>query len=97
MPEIHVGHDTNRFFLLHFLQVASEEIKELPEFMHTCTMTYMPQVGYLLCIQSWDRDVTMDVETDFIQRLPDSEFVFSADGLPYLKTRRFGFCSIISS
>ena len=72
----------------NFVQVALEEINDLPEFMHACTMTYVPQVGYMLVVDPWDENETVTEETEAIQGLPDMDFLFCAGGVPHFKTRR---------
>ena len=69
-------------------KVALEEINDLPEFMHACTMTYVPQVGYMLVVDPWDENETVTEETEAIQGLPDMDFLFCAGGVPHFKTRR---------
>ena len=69
-------------------QVALEEINDLPEFMHACTMSYVPQVGYMLVVDPWDGNETITEETEAIQGLPDLDFLFCVGGVPHFKTRR---------
>ena len=73
---------------LQFFQVAIEEINDLPEFMHACTMSYVPQVGYMLVVDPWDGNETITEETEAIQGLPDLDFLFCVGGVPHFKTRR---------
>ena len=56
--------------------------------MHACTMTYVPQIGYMLVVDPWDENETITEETEAIQGLPDMDFLFCAGGVPHFKTRR---------
>ena len=71
-------------------QVALEEINDLPEFMHACTMSYVPQVGYMLVVDPWDGNETITEETEAIQGLPDLDFLFCVGSeLPSLNIPRY--------
>jgi hypothetical protein len=54
--------------------VARMELEDLPEFIQTCSMVFMPEVGYLLAVPAWRPNLT---ETDLI--LPNTELKVSTE------------------
>ena len=68
--------------LLH--ELATEEVENLPECMRSCTMLYVPQIGYMLAIQPWLNMPTNAEDFHF----PDLKFMFIANNVPHFKSQR---------
>jgi hypothetical protein len=66
------------------LRVASEEIKEVPDFMTECTMVYVPHVGYILAVVPWWKP---DEPTPDLENFEGLKFVFCSEGTPHFKTK----------
>ena len=49
--------------------IAAKELEDLPEIIETCSMVYMPEIGYLLAIPAWRTNLS---EEDMA--LPNCEF-----------------------
>lgn len=52
-------------------QVAEQELQQLPEFIESCSMVYIPEVGYLLGLPHWDANLT----DDQLKSLPNLQFM----------------------
>ena len=59
-------------------------MENLPECMRSCTMLYVPQIGYMLAIQPWLNMPTSAEEFNF----PDLKFMFIANNVPHFKSQR---------
>lgn len=51
-------------------QVAEEELRDLPHYIESCSMVYIPESGYLLAVPHWDTDLS---EEDF-RALPNLQY-----------------------
>ncbi len=69
--------------LLH--QLAIEEVELLPDCMTGCTMTYLPQLGYLLAIDPWPG---IDIEDKTTLEFPDMRFMFFSRGQVHYKSKK---------
>lgn len=52
-------------------QVAEQELQQLPEFIESCSMVYIPEVGYLLGLPHWD----VNLSDEQLKSLPNLQFM----------------------
>ena len=64
--------------------LAQEEVDELPDCMKSCTMIYVPQLGYMLAVDPWPQMPQDKSELNF----PDLKFMFFANNVPHFKSQR---------
>lgn len=67
------------------MEIAQTEIHQLPDCIRTCSMVYMPQVGYLLAVDPWS---TFDEEDKASMELPDLKFMFVSNGQVHYKSAK---------
>lgn len=41
-------------------QVAQKEIENLPSYIESCRIIYVPEIGYLLTVKQWQDNLTQD-------------------------------------
>ncbi len=52
--------------------------------MTECTMSYVPQIGYILVVQPWTEE---EITEEALEAIEELEFLFSVEGVPHFKTR----------
>ncbi len=66
-------------------ELAKNEIEKLPNCMESCTMVYVPQIGYMLAVEPWEG---MPSEEDVAKlEFPDLQFMFCTNGVPHFKSK----------
>ena len=65
------------------LKVANEEVKDLPPPMEECTVSYMPQIGYILGVSKWKNNL---LEAEMI--VQGLQFIFHTAEFIYYKSPR---------
>ncbi|XP_064072060.1 mutS protein homolog 5-like [Vanessa tameamea] len=63
-------------------ETAKVELERLPTFIEECTMLYMPHLGYLLGVKSWDDKLTMEEK-----ELPNMKFMFQNNDYIHYKSK----------
>lgn len=67
------------------LEIAQSEIHQLPDCIRTCSMIYMPQVGYMLSVDPWS---TFDESDKSSMEFPDLKFMFVSNGKVHYKSHK---------
>ncbi|XP_046663000.1 mutS protein homolog 5-like [Homalodisca vitripennis] len=65
-------------------QVAEQELQQLPDFVESCSMVYIPEAGYMLAIPYWDTDLTEEQ----LQSMPNLQFKFKTTDIVHYKSAR---------
>ncbi|XP_046389067.1 mutS protein homolog 5-like isoform X2 [Ischnura elegans] len=77
-------------------KVAEQELESLPPEVTECSLMYLPEIGYILCLPMWKENME---DTDF--NIPGLEFKFKANRMAHYKSARckemdnaLGDCSV---
>lgn len=68
-------------------QLAQEEVEDLPECMDSCTMVYVPQIGYMIAVEPWPGMPTEE-EPHLLAEFSDLKFMFYTNNVPHFKSKR---------
>ncbi|CAH0391716.1 unnamed protein product [Bemisia tabaci] len=82
-PELDRLKEFHRNIPMKMAEVAREELRNLPEYIQTCSILYIPEIGYLLCIPFWKEELS---EEDFY--IPGLEHKFNSSEKAHFKSER---------
>lgn len=57
---IHAVRENQKKLPLIMEEIAAKELMKLPEEIQSCTIVYLPEIGYLLAIPVWKENLTTE-------------------------------------